>query len=576
MPRPARPTRRPVTDRSVTCAAEPLEGRRLMSTVVALASNTLFFFDSATPDQTLAKVKVRGLARREQLVGIDFRPATGQLYGVGDSSRLYLLDPTVGTATVVGTSGAAFDPPLAGLEFGLDFNPVADRLRVTSDADQNLRLDPTTGAVVDLDPATAGTQSDLALAYATGDVNVSTNPAVTALAYSRAVTDTTTGTPVTTTTAYGIDVDANTLVTVGSPGGTPNSPNSGVLTTVGLLGVDPVGPVGFDIGLGTPDVAYASIAESTRGRSTLYTVDPATGISTAVGPIAASRRAVRDIAVAPAGQRVLALDAKGRLYTFDSNLPNITLGRQAVTGLARRERLLGMDVRPADGGVYAFSNQNRLYRIDPATAAAAVVGSGATTDVTLNRRGLAGVDVNPVADALRVVNSAGENLRVNLTTGQIEDADPSVAGTQLDTPLVFASTDANAGASPLVSGIAYSNNAVGAAGAPLTTTLYGIDSRTDNLVTIGTVDGTTPPNSGQLFTVGALGVDVRDASGFEIVSTVADAGAVTNTAYAAFRERRGGPGLYVIDLTTGAATRIGTLGKGVTPIGIAILSTVAT
>src|SRR5437879_1574205 len=96
---------------------EPLESRQLMSTVVALASNTLFFFDSAAPDRTLGKIKVRGLARHESLVGIDFRPSTGQLYGVGDSSRLYVIDPTTGNASALDTTGAAFAPPLAGTTF---------------------------------------------------------------------------------------------------------------------------------------------------------------------------------------------------------------------------------------------------------------------------------------------------------------------------------------------------------------------------------------------------------------------------------------------------------------------------
>src|SRR3954467_9789549 len=132
-----------------SCSIEPLESRRLMSVATALASNTLFFFDTAAPDRTLAKVKVRGLARRESLVSIDYRPANGKLYGVGNSSRLYLIDPTTGNATTVDPTGAPFAPPLAGTTFGIDFNPSTGFLRVVSDVDVNMRLDADTGAVVD-------------------------------------------------------------------------------------------------------------------------------------------------------------------------------------------------------------------------------------------------------------------------------------------------------------------------------------------------------------------------------------------------------------------------------------------
>src|SRR6185369_2649734 len=108
---PSRPVR--------AAAIEPLERRTLMSVVVALQpKNVLLSVDSANPAEVLATTKVKGLAKRESLVGIDFRPATGELFGVGNSSQLYRIDLTGGTATKV---GGTFSTPLVGTKFGVDF-----------------------------------------------------------------------------------------------------------------------------------------------------------------------------------------------------------------------------------------------------------------------------------------------------------------------------------------------------------------------------------------------------------------------------------------------------------------------
>ncbi|HEX8915065.1 MAG TPA: DUF4394 domain-containing protein [Humisphaera sp.] len=561
------------SSRAVAAMAEGLEGRQLMSTVVAVTGrDTLFFFDSAAPAVTLGKVRVRGLARRESLVGIDYRPATQQLYGLGDSGRLYVIDATTGTATAADATGGVLDPALTGAEFGFDFNPAVDRARVVSDVDTNFRIDPTTGLVVDADTVTPGTQGDLALNYAAGDAAAGLNPNVSAVAYTNNVAG---GTP---TTLFGIDADRDTLVRVGSVGGTPVSPNAGELTTVGALGVDAVGPVGLDIettttGTGgsatTTDAALASIATSERGRSGLYAVNLTTGAATLVGDIGGSKRPVRDIAVVPAGTGLLAVDKKNRLYTLDSNLTTIVLNRVTITGLARKERVADIDVRPSTGTVYAVTNQNRLYTINLGTGVATAVGD---TGVTLNRKGVAGIDFNPVADLLRVVNTTGENLRLDPSNAQAVDADPALEGVQFDTPLVFASTDASAGRTPVIAGIGYSNNLTPA---PADTTLLAIDTATDALVTIGSAGGTTSPNSGQVFTVGSLGVDARDPVGFDVVSTAADDGSggttVTDTGYAVFKARGAKASLYTINLTTGAATPVGVLAKGVSPTGFAVL-----
>src|SRR5262245_4315496 len=74
---------------------ESLEDRRVLTTLVALsASNQLLAFDSFTPGTIDVTRPVTGLQGGESLLGIDSRPQTGQLYGLGSSNRLYAINTT--------------------------------------------------------------------------------------------------------------------------------------------------------------------------------------------------------------------------------------------------------------------------------------------------------------------------------------------------------------------------------------------------------------------------------------------------------------------------------------------------
>src|SRR5688572_16085009 len=215
--------RRPSVDR--------LESRTLFATMFALTStDQLFSFDSETPNTTTTPTAVTGLGGGETLVGIDFRPATGQLFGLGSAGQLYTINTTTAAATAVGATPLT----LTGTNFGFDFNPQVDRIRIVSDQDVNQRANPVTGAVVDADAVTPGQQNDTNVAYATGDVNFGANPNVTAAAYSDNIASTG------LTTLYVLDTTLDVLATQGSgPGVTPLvSPNTGQLFTVGPLGID--------------------------------------------------------------------------------------------------------------------------------------------------------------------------------------------------------------------------------------------------------------------------------------------------------------------------------------------------
>jgi hypothetical protein len=220
----------------------------------------LITWDSATPGTLISGVAVQGLQANEQVVGIDFRPASGELFVLGSFSRLYTMNPNTGVATQVGAG--AFTPALNGSTFGFDFNPTVDRIREVSNADQNLRLNPITGGVA----ATDGT-----LAYAVGDPNFGVDPDITHAAYTNNFNG------AQTTTLYAIDSDRDVLVTI-------NPPNNGVLNTVGPIGLDVTAWGGFDIS-GVTGVAYAALRDITLNSSTCYTINLATGAASPVGLI---------------------------------------------------------------------------------------------------------------------------------------------------------------------------------------------------------------------------------------------------------------------------------------------------
>lgn len=485
-------------------SVERLEDRHLLSTIIGLsATNELLTFDSANPQAILNSVRITGLQNAsDEVIGIDYRPATGLLYGATRTS-LYTIVPLSGVATwVAGLTTAA-----SGNEFGFDFNPVVDRLRIASDSDQNLRVNPNGGSVT----------VDGRLAYT--DANAGQNPNIAGSAYINPDND-----PATATALYGIDSRLDILVTQ-SPA------NDGSLQQVGRLGINTGSRVGFDVA--GDNTAYAALTNLQGGssghRAGLYTINLATGAATLVGNIGGNR-AIRDITVAVPEQQVFGVTNDNRLVTFNSAAPEVITSSRRLTGLVAGESIRGIDFRPATGVLFGVGSSNRIYTINTATGAVRQVNRA-----TLNGDQF-GFDFNPAADALRIASDADQNLR--LATGGSGDV-------IVDGQLSYATGDLNAGKNPNIVGSAYFNNFPGTT----ETVLYGIDSTLNILVT------QNPANSGSLQTVGSLGINVAssDVVGFDISSG--------NVAYAAIRvEGESVSKFYQINLTTGAATLL--VGQG--------------
>jgi hypothetical protein len=460
-------------------------------------------------------VAIQGLVPGERLVGIDIRPANGQLYGVGSSSRLYTIDPATGMVSPI---GPAFGTPLAGTRFGVDFNPTVDRLRIISDTGQNLRIDPTTGAVAGVDTN---------LSYDGGGT-----PQATGAAYTNSVRG------ATSTALYDIDSRRDTLVLQGSkPGDTPVvSPNTGRLFTVGRLGMNVTGVDGFDIvgaaGPGAFDerdyAAVAAVRRSNAKASMLVRIDLSTGKAT---PRAWLPGRVEGLTTSPGSPtKVWATTSDNQLLTFDRRMPGRVSSRP-ITGLQPGESLVGIDTRPASGRLYGVGSTNLVYVIDTMTAVATAVGTPFTPALT----GMAGVDFNPVVDRIRVVTTSGQNLRFNPDTGALVAVDGSLA---------FGVMDANAGFRPNVAHAAYTNSVAGAT----STVLYDIDAALDALAV------QSPPNDGTLSTVASLRRDADGVGGFDI--------AADGIALTALRSSSATSTLWCVNLGSGSVTKIGRIGFG--------------
>ena len=206
-----------------------------------------------------------GLPSGVGLVGIDFRPKTGELFGVGGNSVVYRVLLNESDKARALPVGAPFAPALSGASFGVDFNPVPDAIRIVSDAGQNLRI--TT-------PNTPTGNMDSALNPGT--------PSIVGAGYSNSgFSDTQPGAG--TTTLFTVDSSSNTLNTQGGPGGTP-SPNLGQQFPVGPLGVNVGTSVGFDV-VGSFTAPSGYLTDAASGRTTLYKVNLSGGQATSIGEV---------------------------------------------------------------------------------------------------------------------------------------------------------------------------------------------------------------------------------------------------------------------------------------------------
>jgi len=451
--------------------------------------NQLIRYNARKPSDPLETITINGLSSGEKIIAIDFRPATGQLYGVSNNNRIYVLNQFTGASTAVGTS--SFSPALNSDIIGFDFNPTVDRIRLVSASGQNLRLNPETGSVGAVD----------------GNLNPG-NPMIGAVAYTNNFSG------AVSTILYDIDAATDKLFR-------QDPPNAGTLAEVGALGEDIEATGGFDI---SPDnkialaalktgKGYGNKAGDAENSYRLYLVDLEKGKLSRIGKF---DREIIGLAI-PAQPVAYATDAANNLWVFNPNNVVNPISKP-ITGLQPGEKILGIDMRPATSQLYAVGSSNRLYTINMSNGVATSVGSGFTPALQGTSFGF---DFNPTVDRIRLVSNTGQNLRLNPITGTVAAIDGNI--------------------NPVATGVdavAYTNNFAGATN----TTLYDIDYESDQVFV------QTPPNNGTLVLIGAMGVRIDEANGFDI-------GGTTGTAYAVMRSGNKAA-VYTINLLSGRATKI--------------------
>lgn len=260
-------------------------------------ATNLLTWDSATPGNIVSAAAVSGLKSNESIAGIDFRPATGQLYALGSTSQLYTLNTSTGAATAV---GGPISPALNGFNFGFDFNPTIDRIRAVAETNKNYVLNPITGAL-----QLAATD----VFYPVGDPNAGRDPNVVDSAYSRNFVGGG------TTQLYGIDTGLDILVTQAN--------NTGVLGTVGSLNFDLAAVGGFDIS-GVTGNAYAAVTLAGESVSRFIQIDLATGTPSGFAQI-------------DGGLIITAISATPAVIPEPATLVGAGLALAALVGVRRRQ-----------------------------------------------------------------------------------------------------------------------------------------------------------------------------------------------------------------------------------------------
>ncbi|HEX9564822.1 MAG TPA: DUF4394 domain-containing protein [Gemmatimonadaceae bacterium] len=225
----------------------------------------------------------------------------------------------------------------------------------------------------------------------------------------------------------------------------------------------------------------------------------------------------------PDGRTLYGVTLDNRLLRFNSALPGTILTEVPVTGMPSGQRLVSIDIRPADGEIYGVGTDNRVYRVHKVTGVATAVGEVFSPSLDGEHFGLA---ITSGDDRIRTSSVEGDqNLLLNPADGSLIGVGGSFA---------FAAGDANAG-----------TNIGMAALANMGSTLYGIESNVNVLVLV------TDPAAGTVTTIGSLGVNTVPCAAFDIdpSDSVAFASLALN----------GISTLYTVNLTTGAATPLGVI-----------------
>lgn len=223
----------------------------------------LYSVDSAAPGTILTPLTIySGTVGSDSISAIDIHPTTGVLYGYAyTSGRIYTISKTTGACTPLGT---AVTTPNGNV--GMTFEG-SSRIRVVHYGGSQFTVDPVTGMVLTFDSPT----------LEDGLIGV--------------------GYDSTTDTTYGMEEGTGGLHRMGSFGGSPNAPSTGITELVGMSGIFSSRGHNMDISA-VSGIAYVDDMGGGGGvTANLWTIDLSTGLGTYVGALALPFSGSRGIAV---------------------------------------------------------------------------------------------------------------------------------------------------------------------------------------------------------------------------------------------------------------------------------------
>ncbi len=212
----------------------------------------LYSVDSAAPGTFVTPFTVySGTVGGDGISAIDIHPTTGVMYGYAyTSGRFYTISKTTGAATLLGT--AATTP---NVYVGMTFEGTS-RIRVVHYSGSQFTVDPSTGTVLSFDSPT----------LEDGLIGVGHNSA--------------------TGTTYGLEEGTGFLHRIGSLGGSPNAPGTGITELVGPSGIFSSRGYNMDISAASGIAYVDDMGGGGGGTCNLWTIDLATGLGTYRGALA--------------------------------------------------------------------------------------------------------------------------------------------------------------------------------------------------------------------------------------------------------------------------------------------------
>jgi parallel beta-helix repeat protein len=444
-------------------------------------SNNLLRFNSFAPATIVSSVPITGLNPAEIILGIDFRPSTGELFAVGSDERLYLIDPGTGAATLraqlTADPGDVTSPFTTFLtsEAGVSFNPVPDvagniSLRIVTGNDENLRINANTGRV-------------------TTDTNISGASSLRAVAYTDNDLD-----PASGTSLYAYDFTTDALF-IGT------NANAGTYTLIGAAGITSTGNPNLDIQAlpGLRDVAFASlrVQPSASNPARLYNVNLSNGLCVPLGNIGSGLVSLRGMAVAPAGS--LQFGAPSYLVSEQGPTANINVTRVGGTAGTVSVRLTtqdgtagAADYTATDQIVTFVEGETSKIVFIPITNDSADEGNE-TINLVLSQPG-GGALLGPVASATLTISGDDETTPTlstatsgTTTPGSQFSASATIAGSNnaggTITFNVYAAGDASCSAAPIFTSTVPVNGNGSYSSAPFTPT------RTGNYIVVASYSG---------------------------------------------------------------------------------------